>query len=89
MVSHRPNCNYQRRDLEVVDYELYPLDEGSDLWCRGPAPEALKKKSYVVCLGAAQTFGCFCDSPYPRLIQQSLDMPVVNLGFGGAHPHHV
>src|SRR5690606_8902518 len=30
--------------------------------------------------------GCFCDSPYPQLVEQALRLPALNLGYGGAGP---
>lgn len=59
---------------------------GTSLWFRGPRPQNLKSGEYFVCLGAAQTFGCFCEKPYPRLLEESLCMQVLNLGYGGAGP---
>ena len=41
---------------------------------------------YFVCIGAAQTFGCFVAKPYPSLLADALDMRVVNLGLGSATP---
>ncbi|WP_084102581.1 DUF6473 family protein [Demequina sp. NBRC 110051] len=76
---------YQARDWDVVDYEMYQHG-GSQLWFRGPRPRALERGRYVVCLGAAQTFGCFVAQPYPQLLEAELGMPVVNLGYGGAGP---
>lgn len=76
---------YQARDWDVVDYEMYE-HSGSHLWFRGPRPGNLERGRYVVCLGAAQTFGCFVQRPYPALLQSALGIPVVNLGYGGAGP---
>ncbi|WP_200809783.1 DUF6473 family protein [Demequina sp. NBRC 110054] len=76
---------YQERDREVVDYEMYQ-EQDSGLWFRGPEPTELRQGEYIVCLGAAQTFGCFCDQPYPALLEDRLGLPVVNLGYGGAGP---
>ncbi len=75
---------YQARDFEVVDYHLYKLP-GLGLSMRGPRPN-LEVGSYITCVGAAQTFGCFCESPYPALLEQKLGVEVVNLGYGGAGP---
>lgn len=77
---------YQARDHEIVDYRMTELP-GTGLQFRGPLPEDLTTPgSYFVCLGAAQTLGCFCDRPYPTLLSQALDLPVLNLGYGGAGP---
>lgn len=76
--------NYAARDHEVVDYQMVELP-GTDLWFRGPLPD-LKPGEYVTCVGAAQTFGCFCERPYPTLLAESLGLPVLNLGYGGAGP---
>lgn len=76
---------YQARDVDVIDYELYQLD-GTDLWFRGPRHADAVSSPTVACLGAAQTFGCFAEQPYPALLAERLDVPVLNLGYGGAGP---
>jgi hypothetical protein len=84
---------YAEPDREVADYQTYCLDPGvldpataSPLLLRGPAPSSLEKGGYFVCIGAAQTFGRFCERPYPTLLQARLGLPVLNLGRGGAGP---
>lgn len=77
--------NYQARDLEIVDYEMYRLDRTALLF-RGPRPESLANGDYFTCIGGAQTFGCFCENPYPRLLGKELGLPALNLGYGGAGP---
>jgi Domain of unknown function (DUF6473) len=76
---------YQRRDAEVVDYRMHEL-AGTRLSFRGPAPDTLASGDYFTCLGAAQTFGCFCERPYPTLLAEQLGLPALNLGYGGAGP---
>ena len=76
--------DYSRRDHEVVDYAMYELSP-TGLSFRGPAP-TLRDGGYASCLGAAQTFGCFCESPFPRLLEQRFGLPMLNLGYGGAGP---
>ncbi|MEY3898382.1 MAG: hypothetical protein RLZZ214_3903 [Verrucomicrobiota bacterium] len=84
---------YEKRDWEVVDYELWEMGEsglvppGSRL-ARGPCPGKLQDQRFVTCLGAAQTFGVLCRNPYPALLQEAVGQPVVNLGFGGAGPSY-
>jgi hypothetical protein len=80
-----PGLAYQERDFEIIDYQIY-RDEEIGLWLRGPKPEHLKGSRFVACIGGAQTFGCFCDRPFPRLLQEALNIPVVNFGIGGAGP---
>ncbi|HPE47616.1 MAG TPA: DUF6473 family protein [Hyphomonas sp.] len=75
---------YQARDWEYVDYEMYQ-DEETGLWFRGPRP-VLEGGNYFTCVGAAQTFGCFCPEPYPELLSRQIGLPVLNLGYGGAGP---
>lgn len=77
---------YQQRDWEIVDYHVYPL-AGTELSFRGPQPQSLNSQQYFVCLGAAQTFGCFCERPYPNLLEKWLNFPVLNLAHGGAGPY--
>jgi hypothetical protein len=81
--EHLPG--YQARDYEIVDYGLQQLP-GLPLWFRGPLPPTLDRGDYFSCLGAAQTFGCFCREPYPTLLGQELGLPALNLGYGGAGP---
>ena len=60
---------YVLRDWEVTDYRCHEL-AGTGLWFRGPAPERLESGRYFTAIGAAQTFGCFCDRPYPALLEE-------------------
>jgi len=76
----------ERRDEEIVDYQLYCL-ENTGLWLRGPRPQNLAKGDFFVSIGAAQTFGCFCTKPYPTLLQERLKIQALNLGIGGAGPY--
>jgi len=76
--------SYQERDYEVVDYELYAIP-GIGM-ARGPAPDSLEAGRYFTCLGAAQTFGCFCERPFPALVAERLGVPALNFGFAGAGP---
>lgn len=80
-----PGLAYQERDYEIIDYQMY-RDEKTGLWLRGPQPERLEEGRYIACIGGAQTFGCFSDNPFPRLLQKALNLPVVNYGIGGAGP---
>ena len=83
MVDHL--SGYQNRDREIVDYRMYSLAP-TGLWFRGPELPELPRGGYIVCLGAAQTFGCFCEKPFPQLLQEQTGLPVLNLGYGGAGP---
>ena len=86
MVGEAPEhlAGYQARDNEVIDYQLYQLP-GTELQFRGPQPQ-LQDGAYFSCLGAAQTFGCFCESPFPKLLSEQTGMESLNLGYGGAGP---
>ncbi|MBI5853553.1 MAG: hypothetical protein HZB39_21295 [Planctomycetes bacterium] len=76
---------YQRRDRDVVDYALWrATPDGEDL--RGPPPPSLAPKSYFACVGAAQTFGCFVERPWPALLAARIGLPALNLGVAGAGP---
>jgi Domain of unknown function (DUF6473) len=76
--------NYQERDHEIIDYEMFRLPETGQL--RGPAPATLAPGEYFTCVGAAQTFGCLCEQPYPTLLAHRLSLPVLNFGLAGAGP---
>jgi len=76
---------YQKLDWEVIDYDVYRLG-GMPEWLRGPKSKHLKKGEYIVCVGASQTFGRFCEKPYPQLLEEILNIEVLNLGIGGVGP---
>ena len=84
---------YGKYDERVVDYELYILEPPiidpvtkAPLELRGPRPSSFEPGHYFVCIGGAQTFGRFCIKPFPLLLQESIDLPALNLGRGGAGP---
>src|SRR5258705_5274674 len=86
-------AEYQDTDWRVVDYQPYLLDEAiidrstrRPLHVRGPKPRRLEPGGYLVCLGAAQTFGRFCPRPFPTILQERLGIPVLNVSHGGAGP---
>lgn len=76
---------YQARDWDVVNYQMYQ-ESRSGLWFRGPSPNLRVGEPYFVAIGAAQTFGCFCERPFPNLLESRLGLAAVNLGYGGAGP---
>lgn len=78
--------SYSKRDYEIVDYQAYELP-GLSYTFRGPKPD-LKPGEYIAFIGAAQTFGCYCQNPFPDLIQKKLNVDILNLGMGGAGPEH-
>ena len=53
---------------------------------RGPRPVDLEDGRYFVCIGGAQTFGRFCEKPYPELLQEKINRQGLNFGRGGAGP---
>lgn len=78
---------YAERDRHIIDYGLYELPgiapyEGHGMF-RGPK---VASGDYIACVGAAQTFGCFCPEPYPVLLARELGIQTLNLGYGGAGP---
>lgn len=74
---------YQTLDRSFVDYELFRIP-GVDRDLRGPRVDL--DKPYVACIGAAQTFGRFCQRPFPALLGKSLGIPVLNFAIGGCGP---
>jgi hypothetical protein len=80
----RDDMGYQERDYDIIDYEMFRLPETGPL--RGPAPRTLAPGEYFTCVGAAQTFGCLCEQPYPSLLAHRLGLPVLNFGLAGAGP---
>ena len=84
--AYKPGMpGYVLRDWDVTDYKCHELP-GTGLWFRGPAPDRLETGRYFTAIGAAQTFGCFCDAPYPALLEKRLGLPALNLGYSGAGP---
>ena len=79
--------NYQPRDWVVVDYQEFRLP-GLDIPFRGPAldPFAVAPGSFFTCIGAAQTYGCLYEKPFPTLLSEAIGLPVLNLAVGGAGP---
>jgi hypothetical protein len=79
--------NYQPRDWNVVDYQEFRLP-GFDVPFRGPGfdPATVERGSFFTCIGAAQTYGCLYERPFPTLLSQSIGLPVLNLAVGGAGP---
>jgi hypothetical protein len=78
-----PQFGYQARDEHIIDYKLEKLTPR--FWVRGPKPP-LERGTYFVCMGAAQTFGRFCERPYPTILSEELGLPVLNLSAAGAGP---
>jgi hypothetical protein len=81
-LSVRWHRGYQSQDAHFIDYVLYELPGGSGVF-RGPP---ITRDEYLACVGAAQTFGRFVQTPFPRQISNALGVDALNLGRGGAGP---
>lgn len=78
---------YQRRDAEIVDYQIWKLwTPKTGFALRGPRPASLEPGTYFTSLGAASTFGRFVARPYPQLLAEALGLGSLNLGFSGVGP---
>ncbi|XHR99070.1 hypothetical protein ACFB49_06650 [Sphingomonas sp. DBB INV C78] len=79
--------DYQTRDADIVDYREFQVRD-CDVKFRGPGfdPFAAPEGSFFTCLGAAQTYGCYYEHPFPDLLSRSLGMPALNLAVGGTGP---
>jgi Domain of unknown function (DUF6473) len=75
---------YQSLDQGHFDYDLQALPGLAGRHFRGPGIDP--SRPFFACIGAAQTFGRFCERPYPTLLSERLGMPVLNLAVGGAGP---
>ena len=75
---------YQERDYPLFDYGLTTTEELPGWELRGPIPNL--GKPYFVCVGATQVFGRFCERPFPQILSEELELPVLNLGMGGHGP---
>jgi len=78
---------YQQRDIDIVDYAEFSLP-GCPVRFRGPGldPAASPAGSFFTCLGAAQTYGCFVERPFPELLAEQTGLKALNLAVGGAGP---
>lgn len=84
---HRYLPEYQQRDIDIVDYREFTLP-GCPARFRGPGvdPFAADPRSFFTCIGAAQTYGCFVEKPFPELLAESTGLSALNLAVGGAGP---
>jgi hypothetical protein len=78
--------DYQTRDNEVVDYDMYELKQKPGFRFRGPAADPDGDAPFFSCVGAAQTFGCYVQRIYPHILSDKLGMPALNLALGTAGP---
>ena len=76
---------YQDQELGLINYRYIQVPGGT-LYFRGPIPPSLDKNKFFVCIGAAQTFGRFCEKPFCEIISDRLNIPCLNLGYAGAGP---
>ena len=76
-------AQYQTRDWEVVDYEMYAIP-GLNYTLRGP--RAAPGRRYASILGAGQSFGVLVRDPYAHKLARDLSMEVMNLSVGGSAP---
>lgn len=61
----------------ALDY--FPCQYGtSRLLFRGPRRNI--DRAYVACLGGTETYGKYVPTPFPVLLEEAVDLPVVNLG---------
>lgn len=78
---------YQTRDIDILDYHEFTVRD-CDVKFRGPGfdPFAVEEGSFFSTLGAAQTYGCFFEKPYPALLAEKTGLKPLNLGVGGTGP---
>ena len=74
---------YQRPDQAFIDYDGYVWGRLSQVY-RGPKPDLTKP--YIACIGGAQTFGRYVNSPFPTLLGEALGRQVANFGTANAGP---
>ena len=81
-------AGYQLNDFESVDYHQYELAPKFPLF-RGPSVSeaAIEHGRYFCVIGGAQTFGRLVRRPWPLLLSEAIDLPVLNLSRGGAGPN--
>lgn len=86
-MPHRYLPEYQERDIDLFDYHEFQLP-GCPARFRGPAvdSQSLESGNFFTCLGAAQTYGCFVDKPYPEILAERTGLHALNLAVGGTGP---
>jgi hypothetical protein len=75
---------YQTRDWDVVDYQMYVIP-GLRYTLRGPKV-AEGARHYASIIGAGQSFGVLVRDPYAHKLARDLSMEVMNLSVGGSAP---
>ena len=75
---------YQGLDEPFFDYDPNTVEGLDGRLFRGPAIDL--GRPYIACIGAAQTYGRFCDEPFTHLLARKLGVQVLNLGLGGVGP---
>jgi hypothetical protein len=75
---------YQTRDWDVVDYDLYEIPD-FPYALRGP-PLADPSAPHGVLIGAAQTFGVLVADPWAHTLARDTGLPLRNLAVGGSSP---
>ena len=76
---------YHKNDLEKLraNYGSFMI-EGCPYVFRGSKLPI--KDRFLVALGSAFTFGRLIKKPYSEILEEKIQLPVVNLGIGGARP---
>ncbi len=69
---------YQIHD-KWINYKEYNFDI---FRFRGPAPDL--SKPHASFLGAAQTYGRYCENPFPSIVCKKLNLECFNVSYGGA-----
>lgn len=79
--------DYQTRDIDICDYQEF-LVRDCDVKFRGPGfdPFEVEEGSFFTCLGAAQTYGCYYNDPFPNLLAKETGLKALNLAVGGTGP---
>lgn len=75
---------YQERDWDVVDYNLYTIP-GFGYTLRGPQIREDATR-FATILGAGQSFGVLVRDPYSHKLSRTFSMEVMNLSVGGSAP---
>jgi len=75
---------YQERDWDVVDYELYTIP-GLNYTLRGPQVTDDAPR-FATILGAGQSFGVLVGDPYAHKLSRAFSMEIMNLSVGGSAP---
>lgn len=75
--------SYLKHVEAAPDYDTYRYGRARQLY-RGPKPDLTQP--YIACIGGSETFGKFVLQPFPKLLEERLNVTVANFGTPSGGP---